>query len=198
MMTLLASVAGEVAVKKCPRCGEVKSATEFYANPARHDGVDVYCKPCKSAYSSRPESLARARERRDEDREHVLARRYAAEAANMDRVRERRRNWNRAYTDRMRKAVFDHYGWACARCGSTERLTIDHVNEDGYAHRESLFGKRGGKKQRGGAYHFYGWLVRNGFPDGFQTLCSPCNTRKQNQARRTAKQLALESAGDPA
>ena len=25
---------------------------------------------------------------------------------------------------------------------------------------------------------FYGWLIANGFPPGYQTLCRPCNASK--------------------
>ena len=30
---------------------------------------------------------------------------------------------------------------------------------------------------------FYAWLVRNGFPEGFQTLCWPCNKSKDTGDR---------------
>lgn len=33
-------------VKKCPRCGEVKSASEFGINRNRKDGLAGYCKVC--------------------------------------------------------------------------------------------------------------------------------------------------------
>jgi hypothetical protein len=174
--------------KRCPACKETKSAAEFYGNPARHDGLDVYCKPCKSAYHKRPEYREQDRQRVAADRDRILARRRKRDAENADRIREQRRKWNRAYTARIRKAVFDHYGWSCAQCEATDRLSIDHVNEDGYEHRKELFGERGGN--RGGAFRFYGWLVKNDFPDGFQTLCIPCNTRKQNKARAAARKEA--------
>lgn len=71
---------------------------------------------------------------------------------------------------RTRQRVFAHYGTHCACCGETEDLTIDHVNGGGAAHREEV-GNRGGLP-------FFKWLIRNGFPAGFQTLCSPCNLNK--------------------
>jgi hypothetical protein len=65
--------------------------------------------------------------------------------------------------------VFAHYGTSCACCGTTEDLTIDHVNGDGRAHREEI----------GGAGHaLYAWLVKNDFPTGFQVLCMLCNASK--------------------
>jgi hypothetical protein len=77
-----------------------------------------------------------------------------------------------------RAAVFDHYGWACACCGATENLTIDHVNGGGRAHRLTLFGNA----EQGGT-HFWRWLADQGFPEGFQTLCMPCNSSKRDTAR---------------
>lgn len=32
--------------KRCPACGETKTAAEFYAAKARPDGCSSYCKPC--------------------------------------------------------------------------------------------------------------------------------------------------------
>jgi hypothetical protein len=80
----------------------------------------------------------------------------------------------RRYRERCRAQVFGHYGWACECCGATENLTIDHVNGDGKQHREELFGRNGGA----GTAQFYAWLIREGFPDGYQALCRSCNTSK--------------------
>jgi hypothetical protein len=66
--------------------------------------------------------------------------------------------------------VFAHYGTACACCGTTEDLSIDHVNGGGSQHREELNCK--------GGVHFYFWLIDRGFPEGYQTLCVPCNSSK--------------------
>ena len=72
-----------------------------------------------------------------------------------------------ALTDaRARDQVLDHYGRVCVCCGATRGLTIDHVNGDGKAHREELKGD------------LYRWLVQEGFPRGFQVLCTPCNSSK--------------------
>ena len=69
--------------------------------------------------------------------------------------------------------MFDHYGRVCQHCGSSDDLTIDHVNEDGAEHRLEI-----GR----GSINFYRWLVRNDFPNDFQTLCRRCNTRKSQEA----------------
>lgn len=99
-------------------------------------------------------------------RTRAAARRAADPEASRARVRSE-------YQQRRAK-VFDHYGWACACCGSTEKPSIDHVNNDGAQHREELFGN----KRHGSGSRFYLWLTRNGFPDGYQTLCMSCNHSK--------------------
>jgi hypothetical protein len=76
----------------------------------------------------------------------------------------------RARRDAAEAAVFGHYGRACTCCGATENLTIDHVNGGGKAHRRRL-GVNGGRA-------FWAWLIAQGFPDGYQTMCTPCNQSK--------------------
>ena len=76
--------------------------------------------------------------------------------------------------DELRIAVFGYYGTSCACCQSDKDLTIDHVNGTGRQHRIELYGKA-----HHGGVHFYRWLANHGFPDGYQTLCRPCNSSKQ-------------------
>jgi hypothetical protein len=74
---------------------------------------------------------------------------------------------------RDRDAAFGHYGRVCARCGSARQLQIDHINDDGAAHRAS----------DPAASTLYRWLRLHGYPPGFQTLCAPCNRAKSDAAR---------------
>lgn len=78
-----------------------------------------------------------------------------------------RKDRGRRYREKLRSDVFDHYGWACACCGESGPLflTIDHINGGGAEHRRT-FGNGSG---------VYAWLRREGFPDGYQTLCINCN-----------------------
>ena len=62
------------AVKRCPRCGQLKSAEEFYRRRSR--GLSSYCRPCTRAASSE------ARRRRQDLSAEVLR--------VVDRVRQRR------------------------------------------------------------------------------------------------------------
>lgn len=154
---------------------------------------------------NRERANERARQRYAANREAVKERSREYREANLEAARERQRQYNQEHPERqrarserwkaanqdavkasgrrygasLRTAVFDHYGWACTCCGSTKRLSIDHVNGDGREHREQLFGSnRGGR-----TFGLYRWLIASGFPDGFQTLCKPCNGSKRDGER---------------
>jgi hypothetical protein len=57
----------------------------------------------------------------------------------------------------------------CACCGEIiiEFLCIDHINGGGNKHIKEITHN-----------NFYGWLIRNEFPEGFQVLCYNCNKAK--------------------
>lgn len=76
---------------------------------------------------------------------------------------------NKTLAQRKKELVFDHYGNSCTYCGSISNLQIDHMQGDGKAHRQSMV-----------TNSMYHWLIKNGFPSGFQTLCKRCNMSKQN------------------
>lgn len=123
-----------------------------------------------------------SRRYRETHRDEIRERRRAERQANPEKFRERGARWRQAnpgamaaygrkWNEANRKAVFDHYGWSCACCGTSDDLTIDHVNGDGREHRT-----KGGLSRGGSPFHR--WLVASGFPDGFQTLCRRCNRSK--------------------
>jgi hypothetical protein len=68
------------------------------------------------------------------------------------------------YQDR-RLSVLRHYGIFCVCCGETEPrfLTLDHVNSDGYLHRQNV------RKD------MYRWAIANNYPDTLQVMCFNCN-----------------------
>lgn len=68
--------------------------------------------------------------------------------------------------------VFAHYGRRCRCCGSYKYSSIDHVEGGGKEHR----------KQLGWNQTLYRWLIEQGYPDGFQTLCRSCNSSKRDGA----------------
>lgn len=83
---------------------------------------------------------------------------------------------NRAYAKekhkQIRAAVLTHYGYRCLCCGETTEkfLSIDHVKGGGCIHRKSL----------GSSTRLYSWLIKEGFPEGFQVLCHNCNFAKSH------------------
>lgn len=86
----------------------------------------------------------------------------------------------REYWQNLRLQAMDAYGGrVCSCCGETELLflTLDHINEDGAAHRREI--ARHSKGNGKGAYpNVLGWMKRNNFPPGFQVLCMNCNVGK--------------------
>lgn len=70
----------------------------------------------------------------------------------------------------LRDQVLDHYGRVCAcpGCGATEGLTIDHVDPAA----DLATGLT--------SYKLCRWIIKNGFPEGFQILCKPCNSSKKD------------------
>lgn len=100
-------------------------------------------------------------------------------------------NWKGAYCDpcqaaqrkkanertrRNKQQVMAAYGGKCACCGESDWrfLTLDHINNDGAEHRQTLPG-------RGGGSNIYHYLAARGFPNDppLQVLCWNCNTAKQ-------------------
>lgn len=74
----------------------------------------------------------------------------------------------------LKKRVFDHYGWRCVCCGEDNPtfLTMDHKNNDGYLDKFPCGTKKVGKD-------LYHQVIKEGFPDRFQTLCHNCNFGKK-------------------
>src|SRR6266567_2996263 len=141
----------------------------------------------RQQYAADPEpARRRARQYRTENLDAVKERQRQHNQARPEGQRVRSRRWktlnpgavresSRRYRAGLRTAVFGYYGWTCACCGSTRHPTIDHVSGDGGSHREELFGVRSGN-----AFNLYRWLIKNNFPDGFQTLCRRCNSSKRD------------------
>jgi hypothetical protein len=77
---------------------------------------------------------------------------------------------HREYRERIRKQVLDYYGAFCVCCGEDTSLflTIDHIHENGHELRRTLKGHN----------HIYKWLLKHGYPEGYQVLCMNCNFGK--------------------
>lgn len=79
--------------------------------------------------------------------------------------------------NRDKVVCFDRYGRKCVCCELTYDvvfLTLDHVNNDGAAHRRSMSGYNGG-----GWGAMYRWAIKNNFPDSVQSMCWNCNEARR-------------------
>ncbi len=78
----------------------------------------------------------------------------------------------REYHRRNRLTCITHYSngrLKCSCCNESiyDFLTIDHIEGGGNDHRRKI-------KQT----NIYGWLIKNGLPEGFDVLCMNCNLGK--------------------
>jgi hypothetical protein len=146
-------------MKRCGRCGSLKPLSAFGIS-SKTDKPMAYCKPCYEK--------ARACHRRWLDRNPGLAAKRTAawRAANRERALQAQRDCDRKLKEEVYKA---YGGFRCACCGETEPLflSLDHVNNDGAAHRKVIDRRK-----------LYKWLARNRYPSGFQVLCMNCNHGK--------------------
>lgn len=146
----------ESVTKVCSSCLSVWPLTSFYPDRTHRDGLQSRCKDCikldrRMRYAEDPSKF------KEHNRVYRLAHR--------DQFLEYNRN--------VRRRALAAYGDKCACCGEAtpEFLGIDHVNNDGEAHRRVL---------KGYGRAIYQWLAKEGYPqDGrFQILCHNCNVAK--------------------
>ena len=98
-----------------------------------------------------------------------------------EKTRELARRSQQKHLEKLKKAIYDHYGRLCACCGETIELflTIGHVGGWGAAHRKQLLDERGRENNvvsRGGATMMvYRDIIKRGFPDSVRIECMSCN-----------------------
>lgn len=91
---------------------------------------------------------------------------------------ERLKNKQERYRNRIKLEVLFHYSNGvlprCYCCGEIglDFLTLDHVNNDGAAHRKEL--KADSRRTLTGR-NMYKWAKENDFPPKFQVACLNCN-----------------------
>lgn len=141
---------------QCRHCGAIKDQGEF-SRLRKRNGTIGYRRVCLSCRSMQSKPAKK---------------KYIEKAKLFGRWEAIFRKNNRQSDSRRRAAVFAYYGMSCSWCGDDyyPTLVIDHINNDGAKHRK-VIGRSGS-----GTYR---WLIANGFPEGFQTLCSGCNQAKQ-------------------
>lgn len=89
----------------------------------------------------------------------------------------------RARRERIKRKVMMAYGgMRCSYCweDNPRLLSIDHVNNDGAAHRKALRGRHSKKYMQYNNVEMYRDIIRRGFPPGFDVLCVGCNLKKHH------------------
>ena len=78
-------------------------------------------------------------------------------------------------TKQLKQEMLAHYGRKCVCCDENNAafLTLDHINNDGAAHRRN--------RADTGRY-FYARVKKEGFPTNLQVLCFNCNIGKNHNA----------------
>ena len=153
--------------KQCRKCMTAKPVSEFYRSGTTRDGLLAECKECWDG---------RNRAWQEANRERHLASRRAAQAKRRQAMtpEAKEQKYDQDYR-KLKRELFDHYGWECACCGSAANLTIDHIHGNGAEHRATVTGDPRGRK---GGDKVYREIRRQGFPAGYQVLCMPCNNSK--------------------
>jgi hypothetical protein len=158
-----ATHARRLAGGKCQQCG----------SRDRLDGR-VLCVEC--AETKAEDQRQRIKKRRDRGMCATCGKKRSGAKFSCVACREKGRARQRVagpkHRKKIRDAVFGHYGGYMCRCCSLNVavvLSIDHVDGGGCQHEKEI-GKLGGR--------LYAWIVRHGFPSGFQVLCFNCNVGK--------------------
>lgn len=102
--------------KKCPRCGEVKSVSEFGVNRSRKDGLTGYCKNCTSEIY--PKYKKKYRDRKTDA--------YVNEYKNH---RERKLNEVKKYQTSRLELLWS-LKTPCVKCGEERKCSIDFHHID--------------------------------------------------------------------
>lgn len=153
----------------CTKCGLQKPIETFKLHGKYRRRS---CQEC-----DRPMFRQKHKEWRDKNRAHLRA--YARES-----MKRHRKTWTsekraglveraKMTREKLRRIVYLAYGAVCNCCGEDELnfLSLDHVNNDGYARRKN------GEPHGGGAQLFKK-IIEAGFPSDFQILCMNCNHGK--------------------
>jgi hypothetical protein len=133
--------------KRCSNCLEVKPATREYFVWKTRYGITQPCRECnkticrdydlanpektKARMQRRDKAVARAYEQRYADRRRELTREFLCKHPEIRRInqqkrRTRKRNLPNDFTKSDWQKCLEYWGNACAYCGCSDSLTIDH------------------------------------------------------------------------
>jgi hypothetical protein len=139
-----------------------RDAAHFGNDRKTFDQLRSRCRECVSAQKKDHYERTRTEQR---------PRRLAYQRNNRERLYAYNAKWQRERHATLRAEMLAAYGAKCACCGESEPvfLELDHVNNDGAAHRREM----------GNCDQVMLSLRARGWPrDGFQILCCNCNQGK--------------------
>ena len=146
-----------VGSKRCPKCEVDLPRTAFRVHRTRADGLQSVCKTCQhdyyaARYATKKQQINAQNEaykKANPDKTAERHRRYyEAHKENYRRDLRlwRRKNWRRHYVNSLAKRsallrgatisdftledwieLLEQYGYVCAYCHSTSKLTMDHI-----------------------------------------------------------------------
>jgi len=145
-----------MALKICKRCKQEKDISCFYPHKTTKDRLQTWCTSCKNEV------------RREQRRNKIGF--YATERI---RYHDSHLLTCRKLYHRNKWLAIKHYSAGtlkCSKCGydDTRALSLDHINGDGTTHRKKLNG-----------VNLCKWLVKKGYPEGYQVLCMNCQFIKR-------------------
>jgi hypothetical protein len=159
--------------KKCSECRRTLPLEQFVLHNKRKS-LTKRVASCKECRYERAEQWRKTNPQKVLEYSKGYRRKFHAEIL----ARERQVRFDR------RLLVLQHYSNgdpACYCCGATEWefLTLDHVAENGSAHRKELQQMQNGRHV---GWYIFKWLIDNGFPGGYQVLCFNCNVGKHRNS----------------
>lgn len=124
-----------VTEKRCSKCKEIKSFSEYFKQTNGKHGLKSYCKECCKIYNlewyhKNPENAKESKKRwvdanKDKRKEYQI--KYK------DRQRESQYQRHYGITTQDYEEMFSNQNGVCAACGNpqTKRLFVDHSHETG-------------------------------------------------------------------
>ena len=89
-------------MKACTKCGETKESTMFHSCARSSDGLNQWCKACRSAHAKATRDLDKERVYRADNADKIKERKQAYLQANREKERARLNRWLCANPDKAR------------------------------------------------------------------------------------------------
>jgi|SRR2546427_1121049 len=163
--------------KKYPEKVKITNKKQYLKN---HDKRKAYQQKYREEH--RIESLESVRKSREKYRDKYNANRMASYYSNTEKFSKIKKEYY--YANKLR--VLSHYSNGtvkCSSCGIEDMsfLNIDHVHGR----------KITGHSRNFGSDKLYRYLIKHGFPAGYQVLCWNCNMIKERERPRTLSQKPI-------